>query len=193
MLRKMTKILKKGEAGFTLIELMIVILVILILAAILVPQFGLAQERAKKAKCVSNQRNVETAIAMWTTDNPNTNYASGLMNAAGTIPHAVASAVTDTSALNTTGTAGLPQYTTTAAVTEPDDTGVTTGADYYLSNGGGSGAVTSANAVPTNPSYGHVACAFDGVQDSWVANYDTASATVPGKNYNHARGTSASP
>ncbi len=32
MLRRLTQILKKGEAGFTLIELMIVILVILILA-----------------------------------------------------------------------------------------------------------------------------------------------------------------
>ncbi len=61
--------IQRGEAGFTLIELMIVILVILILAAILVPQFGLARERARKASCVSNQRNIETSVAMWATDN----------------------------------------------------------------------------------------------------------------------------
>ena len=69
MLRRLIQMLKQRESGFTLIELMIVILVILILAAILVPQFGLAQERARKAKCVSNQRNLETAVAMWSTDN----------------------------------------------------------------------------------------------------------------------------
>ncbi len=176
MLRKMTKILKKGEAGFTLIELMIVILVILILAAILVPQFGLAQERAKKAKCVSNQRNIETAVAMWSTDNPNTNYTGGVLNAS--IPSAAT-------------LSGTPQYTISAAYTEPDDTGVTSGVDYYLSNGSSAG--TLAASTPTNPSYGHVACAFDGVQDGWVASYDTASTTSPGKTYNHARGTSASP
>ncbi len=173
MLRKLTQMLKREEAGFTLIELMIVILVILILAAILVPQFGLAQERARKAKCVSNQRNIETAVAMWSTDNPNTNYTGGILTAS------VPSAATLT---------GTPQYTTVAAITEPDDTGVITGADYYLSNGNGAGA-----AVPTNPSYGHVACAFDGVQDGWVANYDTANGVAPGKNYNHTRGATASP
>jgi len=69
------------EAGFTLIELMIVILVILILAAILIPQFGIARERARKASCVSNQRNVETAVAMWQTDNPSTTYTQGEMSA----------------------------------------------------------------------------------------------------------------
>ncbi len=176
MLRKLTQMLKREEAGFTLIELMIVILVILILAAILVPQFGLAQERARKAKCVSNQRNIETAVAMWSTDNPNTNYTGGVLTLS------VPSAATLT---------GTPQYTTAAAITEPDDTGVTSGIDYYLSNGSSAG--TLAASTPTNPSYGHVACAFDGVQDGWVANYDVASTTAPGKNYNHTRGATASP
>jgi len=175
MLRKLTQMLKREEAGFTLIELMIVILVILILAAILVPQFGLAQERARKAKCVSNQRNLETAVAMWSTDNPTSNYGGGTM-AANSVP---------------TGPtlSGSPQYTTVTAYTEPDDSGVTSGIDYYLSNGSPAGTVTQ--AVPTNPSYGHVACAADKTADGWVAGYDGTAGTV--SNINHTRGATASP
>ncbi len=176
MLRKLTQMLKKGEAGFTLIELMIVILVILILAAILVPQFGLAQERARKAKCVSNQRNLETAVAMWATDNTALNYASGTMNA---------------SSPGFGALTGSPQYTTSGAFTEPDHSVTATGADYFLSNGAataGAQPATSANAAA--PSYGHVACAYDGVTDPWVNNDDAVGA---GTTLNHTRGAAATP
>ena len=177
MLRTLMKRWQRDERGFTLIELMIVILVILVLAAILIPQFGIARERARKATCVSNQRNLETSIAMWQTDNPSTNLKGGTM-AANSIP--------------TAGTlSGTPQYTVQGTYVEPDDSTVTTGADYYLSNGESAG--TQSAAVPTNPSYGHVACAFDGVSDGWVAGYDTANATAPGSGYDHRRGAQASP
>ncbi|HEV2356021.1 MAG TPA: prepilin-type N-terminal cleavage/methylation domain-containing protein, partial [bacterium] len=85
MLRRLVNKVHGEERGFTLIELMIVILVILVLAAILIPQFGLARERARKATCVSNQRNLETSIAMWQTDNPSVNLKGGTM-AANSIP-----------------------------------------------------------------------------------------------------------
>jgi len=164
-----------GEGGFTLIEIMIVILVILILAAILVPQFGLAQERARKAKCVSNQRNLETAVAMWSTDNPSTNYTGGQLNAA--VPSAA-----------TLSSSGAPQYAVAAAYVEPDDSTVTSGADYYLSQG----SATGGTAVTSAPSYGHVACWYDGTADAWVAAYDGTGGGGAGK-YNHSRGASASP
>jgi len=169
----MTQLMKEREAGFTLIELMIVILVILILAAILVPQFGLAQERARKAKCVSNQRNLETAVAMWTTDNPSSNYTGGQFNAA------VPSAAT---------LSGSPQYALSGSYIEPDDSTVTTGADYYLSQGSATGGAST----PASPSYGHVACWYDGTADGWVAGYDGTGGGGAGK-YNHTRGASASP
>ncbi len=174
MVRKAAKVLKKGEAGFTLIELMIVILVILILAAILVPQFGLAQERARKAKCVSNQRNIETSVAMWSTDNTNTAYTGNTMN------------LSTPSYSQLTGT---PQYTLATAFAEPDTAyaGNPTGAEYYLSMG----AATGGTAAPSSPSYGHVACAADKTADPWVANYDGTAGSVPG--INHARGAAASP
>ncbi len=176
MLRRLIWVLRKAEAGFTLIELMIVILVILILAAILVPQFGLAQERARKAKCVSNQRNLETAVAMWATDNTSTNYTGGTM---ATVSNPGYTALTTT---------GQPQYTTPGAFYEPDDTTVTSGIDYYLSNGSSTGTAATANAAA--PSYGHVACAYDGQKDPWVASYDTVGG---GTTLNHTRGASASP
>ncbi len=178
MYRRLMQMLKQRESGFTLIELMIVILVILILAAILVPQFGLAQERARKAKCVSNQRNLETAVAMWATDNTGTNYTGGTM------------ASTSNPNLGNLAPASGTPYTTPGAFVEPDDPSVTSGADYYLSNGSASGTLANANA--SAPSYGHVACAFDGVSDPWVNNYDTASAGN-GKSLNHTRGAAASP
>ncbi|HET7265549.1 MAG TPA: type II secretion system protein [bacterium] len=174
MLRKLMKRMRQDERGFTLIELMIVILVILVLAAILIPQFGLARERARKASCVSNQRNLETAVAMWQTDNPSTNLQGGDLNAS--IPSA-------------TTLSGSPQYALAGMYVEPDDATVTTGADYYLSNGTAAG--TQANAVPTNPSYAHVACQADKTADGWVAGYDGTSGAV--NNINHTRGAQASP
>jgi len=167
------------ESGFTLIELMIVILVILILAAILVPQFGLAQERARKAKCVSNQRNLETSVAMWETDNTSTNYTGGTMNSS-------------TPNFTNLTTAGQPMYATPGTFVEPDDGTVANqvGQDYYLSNGASGGALANANA--SAPSYGHVACAYDGVTDPWVNNYDTAG-SGGGATLNHTRGSAASP
>jgi prepilin-type N-terminal cleavage/methylation domain-containing protein len=173
----------RGQTGFTLIELMIVILVILILAAILVPQFGLAQERAKKAKCVNNQRNIETAVAMWASDNPSTPLAGGTMD--GSTPHALPAGASDTAALT-----GGDQYATPTMFIEPDDTSVTSGVDYYLSNGSASGGASG--AAPLNPSYGHVACAYDGIADPWVAGYDGTGQGGGGR-IDHTRGASASP
>ncbi len=167
--------LHREVRGFTLIELMIVILVILILAAILLPQFGVARERARKASCVSNQRNIETAVAMWATDNPSTVYAGGTMNGAGVTP-------------NMGALTGAVLYTTAAMFKEPDDpasTG-TDGTDYYLSMG-----IASGTANQSAPSYGHIACAAEQTADPWVASYDGTAGTVTG--VNHGRGVSATP
>ena len=167
----------RNERGFTLIELMIVILVILVLAAILIPQFGLARERARKASCVSNQRNLETAITMWETDNPGPTLTGGTMN------NSVPSAATLSS--------GAAQFVTSSMYIEPDDPSVTDGSDYYLSNGVSGNPSPASNAVPTNPSYGHVACRTDQVADPWVADYDGTGGSVAG--IDHTRGTQASP
>ncbi len=58
-----------SRKGFTLIELMIVIAIIAILAAILVPNFIRARAQGQVTSCKSNLKNIGTACEMYATDN----------------------------------------------------------------------------------------------------------------------------
>lgn len=65
----MNKIRTKSSAGFTLIELMIVIAIIGILAAIAVPNFNRARAQAKKKSCVANMKTIEGAVELYNMEN----------------------------------------------------------------------------------------------------------------------------
>ena len=58
----------RNRKGFTLIELMIVIAIIAILAAILVPNFIQARAQSQWTACISNLKNMGTALEMYSTD-----------------------------------------------------------------------------------------------------------------------------
>ncbi len=56
------------KRGFTLIELLVVIAIIAILAAILFPVFAQAREKARASACLSNTKQIGTALQLYVDD-----------------------------------------------------------------------------------------------------------------------------
>ncbi len=56
------------QSGFTLVEILVVLAIIAILAAILLPVFNSARESAKQANCASNLQKIGTAVSLYFND-----------------------------------------------------------------------------------------------------------------------------
>ena len=121
----LTKLINKDEKGFTLIELMIVIAIIGILAAIAIPQFSAYRTRSFNAAATADIRNAATAQEAYFVDH--SIYAGAVDDiTAATYGLFLSSNVTLAITANNT-----TQYTMTASNSSGDQT-------YTLTGPGGS-------------------------------------------------------
>ena len=64
------------KAGFTLVEIMIVVAIIGLLAAIAIPNFIKARATSQQNACINNLRQIDGAISEWALENGQSNGAT---------------------------------------------------------------------------------------------------------------------
>lgn len=70
LIRSLAHVRRSPEArGFTLVELLVVISIIVLLVAVLLPVFGKVRQNARTATCLINERSISHAMSSYSQDN----------------------------------------------------------------------------------------------------------------------------
>ncbi len=111
------KMFYRKDEGFTLVELMVVVLIIGILVAIAIPVFNAASDSARQRTCHSNQRVIEGAVQQYLAEDPDNTIPAGDVDASHVlvpdyikeVPYCPSGDGTTPYSLDATGTTSCPE------------------------------------------------------------------------------------